>query len=170
MDRQPGHQGQTSILGPRSHRRSVDLPRGSTVSTGTRAQSTSCSFKPSEPCSACSFSTFVILRKASTASRHSPSRPQLPDLSSYSLFLSLRQVVWGLRSTSCPSSSHLPSLEITLCTLCTHPYRLCHILLSFSLAWDNFSAKTCFTHFCSSMRKARTMRVRTQLLTEREGP
>merc|ERR1719384_2122899 len=32
-----------------------------------------------------------------------------------------------------------------------------------SLVADIFSAKTCFTHFCSSMRKARTMRILTHL-------
>merc|ERR1719235_482479 len=31
-----------------------------------------------------------------------------------------------------------------------------------ALAWDSFSCRTCFTHFCSSMRKARTMRAFTQ--------
>merc|ERR1719440_251144 len=35
--------------------------------------------------------------------------------------------------------------------------------------WDIFSASTCFTHFCSSMRKARITRVRVQR-AQREPP
>merc|ERR1719206_1636782 len=38
-----------------------------------------------------------------------------------------------------------------------------------SLACDTFSAKTCLTHFCSSIRNARTTRVRTHV-AQREPP
>eukprot|EP00411_Alexandrium_monilatum_P023578 CAMPEP_0175222220 /NCGR_PEP_ID=MMETSP0093-20121207/20712_1 /TAXON_ID=311494 /ORGANISM="Alexandrium monilatum, Strain CCMP3105" /LENGTH=62 /DNA_ID=CAMNT_0016515801 /DNA_START=87 /DNA_END=271 /DNA_ORIENTATION=- len=34
---------------------------------------------------------------------------------------------------------------------------------SFSFACDSFSAKTCLTHFCSSIRKARITRIRVHL-------
>merc|ERR1740123_90906 len=61
----------------------------------------------------------------------------------------------------CQHSSQMRRAQTLRLSLPVPPLRAVQFLAFF--CWEIFSARTCFTHFCSSIRKARRTRFRTQV-------